>query len=399
MFETLEMAPADPILGLTAAYNEDTRPDRINLGVGVYKDGEGNTPVFNSVKEAEARVLERQTTKDYMLIPGAPEYAAAVQALLFGPEHEIVTGKRASTVHAPGGTGGLRVAGDFIHKLYPQARIWLSDPTWANHPNIYNHAGVAVETYPYFKKETNDLDFDSMRDALKSVPGGDVVLLHGCCHNPTGIDPTPEQWAQIADVAGERGWIPLVDFAYHGLGDGLERDRRGLMAFCRSGAELMVSSSFSKNFGLYNERVGALTVVASTPEAANALMSQVMICIRANYSNPPAHGAAIVTEVLNDSGLRLQWEGEVAEMRNRINRMRALLVDTLERKGVRRDFSFIARQRGMFSFSGLDSRQVDTLREEYAIYMVGSGRINVAGITEANVDYLCESIAAVLAQS
>lgn len=399
MFETLEMAPADPILGLTAAFKQDTNPNRINLGVGVYKDGDGNTPVFDSVQRAEARILDRQTTKDYLLISGAPEYAAAVQALLFGPEHEIVAGHRAATVHAPGGTGGLRVAGDFVHKLYPRARVWLSDPTWANHPNIYAHAGVDVETYPYFEKETNDLDFDAMRDALKTVPEGDVVLLHGCCHNPTGIDPTPEQWEEIADVAGARGWIPLVDFAYHGLGDGLERDRRGLMAFCRSGAELMVSSSFSKNFGLYNERVGALTVVASTQEAANALMSQVMICIRANYSNPPAHGAAIVTEVLNDSGLRLQWEDEVAGMRNRINRMRALFVDTLERKGVRRDFSFIARQRGMFSFSGLTGRQVDALREECAIYMVGSGRINVAGITEANIDYLCESIAAVLRRS
>ena len=399
MFETLEMAPADPILGLTAAYKQDTDPNRINLGVGVYKDGDGNTPVFNSVRCAEARILDGQTTKDYLDISGAPEYAAAVQALLFGAEHEIVTGQRAATVHAPGGTGGLRVAGDFIHKLYPQARIWLSDPTWANHPNIYAHAGVAVETYPYFEKETNDLDFDAMRDALRTVPEGDVVLLHGCCHNPTGIDPTPEQWEEIADVAGAHGWIPLVDFAYHGLGVGLEQDRRGLMAFCRSGVELMVSSSFSKNFGLYNERVGALTVVASTPGAANALMSQVMICIRANYSNPPAHGAAIVTEVLKDPGLRLQWEDEVAEMRNRINRMRALFVDTLERKGVRRDFSFIARQRGMFSFSGLTGRQVDALREEFAIYMVGSGRINVAGITEANVDYLCESIAAVLRRS
>ena len=399
MFETLEVAPADPILGLTAAYNQDTNPDRINLGVGVYKDGDGNTPVFNSVQRAEARILDRQNTKDYLPISGAPEYAAAVQALLFGPEHEVVTGKRAATFHAPGGTGGLRVAGDFVHKLFPQARVWLSDPTWANHPNIYKHAGVAVETYPYFRKETNDLDFAAMRDALNSVPDGDIVLLHGCCHNPTGIDPTPEQWAQIADVAGARGWIPLVDFAYHGLGDGLEQDRRGLTAFCRTGAELMVSSSFSKNFGLYNERVGALTLVASSPEAAGALMSQVMICIRANYSNPPAHGAAIVTEVLNDSGLRQQWEGEVTEMRNRINSMRALFVDTLERKGVRRDFSFIARQRGMFSFSGLTGQQVDALREEYAIYMVGSGRINVAGITEANIDYLCESIAAVLRPS
>lgn len=396
MFETLEMAPADPILGLTAAFKEDTRPDRINLGVGVYKDGEGNTPVFDSVQRAEARVLDRQTTKDYLLISGAPEYASAVQALLFGPDHEIVTGQRAATVHVPGGTGGLRVAGDFVRKLFPRARIWLSDPTWANHPNVYRHAGVEVATYPYFDKEANDLDFTAMLDALSGIPSGDVVLLHGCCHNPTGIDPTPDQWAQIADVAGARGWIPLVDLAYQGLGDGIERDSAGLRSLCRPGAELMVSSSYSKNFGLYNERVGALTLVGSSSEAARALLSQVMICIRANYSNPPAHGAAIVTEVLNDSGLRSQWEGEVQQMRNRINRMRALFVDTLERKGVRRDFSFIARQRGMFSFSGLNSEQVDALRDEYSIYMVGSGRINVAGITEANVDYLCESIAAVL---
>lgn len=399
MFETLEMAPADPILGLTAAYKEDTNPNRINLGVGVYKDGEGNTPVFDSVQRAEARVLDRQTTKDYLDISGAPEYASAVQALLFGPDHEIVSGKRAATVHAPGGTGGLRIAGDFVRKLYPRARIWLSDPTWANHPNVYRHAGVAVATYPYFDKEANDLDFTAMLDALSGIPTGDVVLLHGCCHNPTGIDPTPDQWAQIAGVAAERGWIPLVDLAYQGLGDGIERDSAGLRSLCRPGAELMVSSSYSKNFGLYNERVGALTLVGSSSEAARALMSQVMICIRANYSNPPAHGAAIVTEVLNDSGLRGQWEGEVRQMRNRINRMRALFVDTLERKGVRRDFSFIARQRGMFSFSGLNAEQVDVLRDDWSIYMVGSGRINVAGITEANVDYLCESIAAVLRAS
>ena len=396
MFETLEMAPADPILGLTAAYNEDTHPDRINLGVGVYKDGDGSTPVFDSVQQAEARILDRQTTKDYLDISGGPEYAAAVQALLFGPDHEIVSDKRAATVQAPGGTGGLRIAGDFVHKLYPDARIWLSDPTWANHANVYRHAGVAVETYPYFDEAANGLDFAAMLDALNGIPAGDVVLLHGCCHNPTGIDPTPEQWAQIAGAAGARGWIPLVDLAYQGLGDGIERDSAGLRSLCRPGAELMVSSSYSKNFGLYNERVGALTLVASSSRAARALMSQVMICIRANYSNPPAHGAAIVTEVLNDSGLRSRWEGEVKQMRNRINRMRALFVDTLERKGVRRDFSFIARQRGMFSFSGLNAEQVDALRENYSIYMVGSGRINVAGITEANVDYLCESIAAVL---
>ena len=396
MFETLEMAPADPILGLTAAYKEDTNPNRINLGVGVYKDGDGNTPVFDSVQRAETRILDRQTTKDYLDISGAPEYASAVQALLFGPDHEIVSGKRAATVHAPGGTGGLRIAGDLVRKLYPRARIWLSDPTWANHPNVYRHAGVEVATYPYFDKAANGLDFAALLDALSGIPAGDIVLLHGCCHNPTGIDPTPKQWAQVADAAGARGWIPLVDIAYQGLGDGIEQDSAGLRSLCRPGAELMVSSSYSKNFGLYNERVGALTLVASSSDTALALMSQVMICIRANYSNPPAHGAAIVTEVLSDSGLRSQWEGEVKQMRNRINRMRSLFVDTLERKGVRRDFSFIARQRGMFSFSGLNAEQVDTLREDYSIYMVGSGRINVAGITEANVDYLCESIAEVL---
>ena len=288
------------------------------------------------------------------------------------------------------------MAGDSIHKLYPSAKIWLSDPTWANHGNIFKHAGMEVETYPYFDAESNGLAFDAMIEVLSEIPSGDVVLLHGCCHNPTGIDPSPDQWERIADVAGDRGWIPLVDFAYQGLGDGLEPDGRGLMALSRSGAELFVSSSFSKNFGLYNERVGALTAVASNAEVAEIVRSQILICIRANYSNPPAHGASIVTTVLGDPELLAEWDGEVKAMRDRINEMRTSLVDSLEQRGVKRDFSFIARQRGMFSFSGLNKEQVDTLREEYSIYIVGSGRINVAGITNQNMDRLCAAIAEVL---
>ena len=396
MFEQLEMGPADPILGLTATFNEDTNPDKINLGVGVYKDSEGKTPIFNSVHKAEERLLQEADTKNYLPIGGGPEYAAAVQQLLYGSNHEVLTSKRAATFHTPGGTGGLRVAGDSIHKLYPSAKIWLSDPTWANHGNIFKHAGMEVETYPYFDAESNGLAFDAMIEVLSEIPSGDVVLLHGCCHNPTGIDPSPDQWERIADVAGDRGWVPLVDFAYQGLGDGLEPDGRGLMALSRAGAELFVSSSFSKNFGLYNERVGALTAVASNAEVAEIVRSQILICIRANYSNPPAHGASIVTTVLDDPELQAEWDGEVKAMRDRINEMRISLVDSLEQRGVKRDFSFIARQRGMFSFSGLNKEQVDTLREEYSIYIVGSGRINVAGITNQNMDRLCAAIAEVL---
>ena len=396
MFERLETAPPDPILGLTAAFEQDPNPGKINLGVGVYKDAAGNTPIFASVKQAEERLFAGEDTKNYLAIEGAPEYAAAVQDLLFGPDHEIVTAKRAVTGHTPGGTGALRVAGDFMHRIFPQARIWLSEPTWANHPKIFQAAGLEVETYPYFDADSSDLDFDALLDALAAIPTGDVVLLHGCCHNPTGVDPSPDQWRQIADVVVERQLLPLVDFAYQGLGEGLREDAVGLLELCRPGVELLVASSFSKNFGLYNERVGALTLVGAARETAATALGHLQICIRTNYSNPPAHGAAIATAVLRDAQLRSQWEGEVAAMRHRINGMRRLFVDTLKEKGVERDFSFIARQRGMFSFSGLTPDQVEALRREYAIYIVGSGRINVAGMTEENMASLCEAIAAVL---
>ena len=396
MFESLQAAPADPILGLTEAFKKDPHPGKINLGVGVYKDAQGNTPVFASVKQAEERILTAQTSKNYLAIEGTPEYGAVVQKLLLGNGHEIITGQRAVTSQTPGGTGALRVAADFIHAMFPTAHIWLSDPTWANHPKVFEAAGMEVNTYPYFDTAANDLDLEAMLQTLEKIPTGDVILLHGCCHNPSGVDPNPEQWQHIAAVIKARRLLPLVDFAYQGLGSGLKEDAAGLLSLCHPGAELLIASSFSKNFGLYNERVGALTLVGSSPEAAATALGHIKICVRTNYSNPPAHGAALVTAVLQDPALRSQWLGEVAAMRDRINGMRQLFVERLKGKGVERDFSFITRQRGMFSFSGLTPQQVETLRERNAIYIVGSGRINVAGMTEDNIDTLCEALAAVL---
>lgn len=396
IFEALPMAPADPILGLTEAFNKDPNPNKINLSVGVYKDAEGKTPVFHAVKRAEERILQRETSKDYMPIQGAPDYAKAVQALVLGADHPAVSEKRVATAHTPGGTGALRVAGDFIKQMLPGRTVWLSNPTWPNHPNVFKAAGLPIDTYPYFDAAANALDFDAMIAKLKTIPEGDVVLLHGCCHNPTGIDPTPEQWQIIGDILDARRLLPLIDFAYQGLGDGLNEDAAGVRALCRLGHEMFICSSFSKNFGLYNERVGALTVVASNEQGAQIALSQLKACIRANYSNPPAHGAAIITTILNDANLRAEWESEVTAMRDRINGMRALFVDTLKAKGAQRDFSFLKQQRGMFSFSGLTKEQVETLRQKYAIYILGSGRINVAGMTQSNMGPLCDAIADVL---
>lgn len=396
MFEQLETAKPDAILGLTEAFKKDTNPEKINLSVGVYADADGKTPVLSSVKKAEERILGEEATKGYLPIPGAPAYSAAVQALLFGADHEIVSSKRAATAHTPGGTGALRVAGDFINKMFPEKKLWMSEPTWPNHPGIFTAAGLEIETYPYFDAATNSLDFEAMLGAIRQIPEGDAILLHGCCHNPTGVDPTVEQWNQIGDVLEERRLLPLVDFAYQGLGTGLVEDGAGLKKLCRPGCEMLVASSFSKNFGLYRERVGALTLVGASEAAAGKAMGHLKTVVRVNYSNPPSHGGSIVTTVLGDPALREEWEGEVKEIRDRINGMRALFVDTLKAKGVERDFSFIKEQRGMFSFSGLTKDQVERLKTENSIYIVGSGRINVAGMTAGNMDLLCEAIAKVL---
>jgi len=396
MFETVKPAPPDPILGLTEAFNADPSPEKINLGVGVYKDAEGRTPVLASVKEAERRILEAEQSKGYKPIEGDPAYGAAVRSMVLGPDHAVLAGGRAATAHTPGGTGALRTAGEYLRHVHPGATVWLSDPTWANHPKVFAAAGLATRNYAYFDADANALDFDAMVAALGEVPAGDVVVVHGSCHNPTGVDPDADQWARIADLLAERGVVPLVDFAYQGFGDGLEEDATGVRVLADRLDELMVCTSYSKNFSLYNERVGALTVVAGDANAAAAVQSHVKTWVRANYSNPPAHGAAIVTTILEDAELRGEWGEELSAMRRRINHMRSLFVQTLKGKGVGRDFGFIADQRGMFSFSGLDETQVRRLREEHAIYIVGTGRINVAGMTEGNMDRLCDAVAAVL---
>jgi aspartate/tyrosine/aromatic aminotransferase len=397
MFDTLPLAPPDSILGLTEAFQRDPNPKKINLSVGVFKDARGQTPILDCVKEAERRLLVSEQNKGYLPIEGHREYDARVQELLFGAQHEITSSGRAITVQTPGGTGSLRVAADFLKKHFPTARLWHSKPTWANHGAIFTAAGIKIENYAYLDESGRGLDFSAMLATLRGIPAGDIVLLHACCHNPTGIDPTPAQWKQIADVAHERCHLPLVDFAYQGFGDGLEEDAIGLRELARPGKELLVCSSFSKNFGLYGERVGALTIVAAGADAAQRALSQVRISIRTNYSNPPAHGAAIVSAVLSDPALRKQWEQELAAMRERIHAMRELFVATMKKLKPKHDFSFLAGQKGMFSFSGLTNLQVDELRAKHAVYVVGNGgRINVAGMTEGNMGPLCEAIAAVL---
>jgi len=396
MFEKVQMAPPDPILGLTETFKLDPNPNKINLSVGVYQDATGKTPVLESVKEAEKRILEQESSKGYLPMTGEPVYCAQVQELLFGKGHEIILSKRAATAQCPGGTGALRVAGDYLHTVHPGAKIWLSNPTWANHNTIFDAAGMTCEKYDYRNPATNGLDFDAMCASIKKIPAGDVILLHGCCHNPTGIDPTPEQWTIIGDLLAEQGVLPLVDFAYQGLAVGIEEDRAGLLELSKKVKQMLVCSSFSKNFGLYRERIGALTIVADDVEQASTVMSQVKLRIRYNYSNPPSHGAQIVATVLGDKDLKAKWIKEVAEIRNRINDMRHLFVKTLKEKGVEQDFSTIIEQRGMFSFSGLTKEQVTQLRGHNSIYIVDSGRINVAGMTPDNMDRLCEAIKSVL---
>ncbi len=396
MFEQVSVAPPDSILGITDAFNKDTNPKKINLSVGIYKDEKGLTPILASVKEAEGRILKGETNKNYKPIDGAPEYNKHVQELLLGANHPLIAAGRVVTAHTPGGTGGLRVTGDFLGKVKAGGTIWVSDPTWANHEAIFKAAGLNVKVYPYFDAAANGLALDKMVAALAGAQAGDAVLLHGACHNPTGIDPTPAQWKKIADAVSAAKLMPVVDFAYQGFGDGLREDAAGLEALVAKLPEIIVVSSFSKNFGLYNERVGAVTVIAATKEAAAAVLSQVKVTIRSNYSNPPAHGGAIVSTVLGDPALRAQWENEVAAMRTRIHEMRVMFASELKKRGVAKDMSFIVNQKGMFSYSGLTKDQVERLKKEFSIYVVGSGRINVAGMTKDNMGPLCDAVAKVM---
>jgi aspartate aminotransferase/aromatic-amino-acid transaminase len=396
LFDHISPAPADAILGLTEAFKSDSNPAKINLGVGVYMDDQGKTPILSCVKQAEAILLEQEASKTYLSISGSADYASGVQDLLLGADHPLVTSGRIQTAHTPGGTGGLRLGGDFLRKFRPEATVWMSNPTWANHKGIFGAAGFPIQDYPYYDAEAKGLDFDGMMKALEQVPAGDCVLLHVCCHNPTGVDPSPEQWVRIADLAEKAGWFPFFDFAYQGFGESVEADREPLRLFAERNLEFVVAASFSKNFGLYSERTGSFSLVADSPEAAAAAFSHVKTTARVNYSNPPRHGGSIVEVILADPELRREWLGELEGMRNRIQDLRTQLVEGLRERGVNRDFSFISGQKGMFSFSGLTTDQVQTLRDQYSIYIVGSGRINVAGIRSDNLGPLCDAIAAVL---
>jgi len=396
MFENIPLAAADPILGLLDIFRADDRQNKINLGIGVYKDETGRTPVLTSVKKAEQFLLENETSKNYLGIDGLPEFARCTQVLLFGAGSALISAQRARTAQTPGGTGGLRVAADFLAKNTRTKRVWISNPTWPNHKNIFAAVGLETADYAYYDAVQHTLDFDGMLNSLQEAQAGDVVLFHGCCHNPTGIDPTAAQWRVLAELSRSKGWLPLFDFAYQGFARSLEEDAEGLRIFTQNHDEMIIASSYSKNFGLYNERVGACTLVAADAATADKVFSQVKSCIRANYSNPPAHGAAIVATILGNEALKALWEQELTEMRQRIQRMRQLFVTTLKEKGAQQDFSFIKEQNGMFSFSGLTKEQVLRLRGEFGVYAVNSGRVNVAGMTPDNMAQLCEAIVAVL---
>ncbi|WP_136799328.1 aromatic amino acid transaminase [Desulfosediminicola ganghwensis] len=396
MWKNIEAAPADSILGLTEAFKNDSNPAKVNLGVGVYKDDAGNTPILGSVKAAERILVEKETTKSYLPISGDPGYGAAVQKLLFGENSEVITSGRAATVHAPGGTGALRVGAELLKKFKKQAKVWISKPTWANHKGIFSAAGFELAEYAYYDAATMSLDFDAMLASLETVPAGDVVLLHACCHNPSGVDLNEEQWSKVVALGKEKGWVPFLDFAYQGFGAGVEADRYAVEQFAAAGVDFFVASSFSKNFGLYNERTGALTLISPTKEESQVAMSHLKSTVRVIYSNPPAHGGLVAATILADAALYDQWIGELDEMRDRIVAMRSALVEGLAARGVERDFSFIKEQRGMFSFSGLSDDIVSWLRDNKAIYVVGGGRINLAGLTTGNIDYVCDSIAEAL---
>ncbi len=393
----LSPAPPDPILGLSEAFRADPRPSKANLAVGVYVDETGTTPVLPSVQAAERQLVDANPSRTYLPIDGRPGYRDAVRSLVFGAGHEAVASGRAVSAQTPGGTGALRVAADFLVQAGNPRTVWLSQPTWPNHTQLFTLAGMEVRTYPYLDASGRHLDAGALLAALRGASAGDVVVLHGSCHNPTGIDPDPATWRAIADLAVERGLLPIVDFAYQGFGDGLREDAAWVDALARPDLEFLVCSSFSKNFALYAERVGALTVVAREPARAESALTHVKIAIRANYSNPPAHGAAVVETILCDPQLRARWENEVAGMRARIRSNRAELVDALQAAGVPGDWEPLRGQRGMFALLGLRPEQVGRLREEFGVYVVGAGRINVAGLTRANLPRVVDALGAVIA--
>jgi aromatic-amino-acid transaminase len=396
IFQAVETAPRDPILGLTEQFNADTNPAKVNLGVGVYNDETGKLPLLQCVAQAERQMLEAAKAHGYLPIDGIAAYDKAVQGLVFGADHEAVTSGRVVTVQAVGGTGGLKLGADFLKKLNPNATVLISDPSWENHRALFSSAGFKVDAYPYYDAEARGIRFDAMLAALRAAPSGTIVSLHACCHNPTGYDLTPDQWAQVVSVVKAQGLIAFLDMAYQGFGKGIAEDGAAVQQFLASGMNFFVSTSFSKSFSLYGERVGALSVVCASKEEAARVLSQVKIVIRTNYSSPPTQGAQVVATVLTTPALRSLWESELEAMRVRIKSMRGALVEKLQAHGVKQDLSFITRQQGMFSYSGLTTPQMQRLRSEFGIYGLDSGRICMAALNSRNLDAVASAMAKVM---
>ncbi len=396
IFATVEMAPRDPILGLNESFNADTRSTKVNLGVGVYFDDNGKIPLLNAVKAAEKTRLEAMPSRGYQPIDGLAAYNQAVQTLLFGKESPLLANGQVITAEALGGTGALKVGADYLKRLLPAATVYISDPSWENHRALFESAGFTVESYPYYDAATRGVNFDSMKATLNTLPSGSIIVLHACCHNPTGADLTEAQWRETIDVIRARGLVPFIDMAYQGFADGITEDALALNLFVASGLQFFVSSSFSKSFSLYGERVGALSVVTASKDESARVMSQIKRVIRTNYSNPPTHGGAVVASVLSNPELRRMWEEELATMRDRIRAMRSSLVQKLKATGTTQDFSFISKQRGMFSYTGLSVEQVARLQSEFGVYAVSTGRICIAALNTKNIDYVTNAIATVL---
>ncbi|CAH0167448.1 MULTISPECIES: amino acid aminotransferase [Pseudomonas] len=396
LFSAVEMAPRDPILGLNEAFNADTRTNKVNLGVGVYCDEQGRIPLLRAVVEAETIRAAQHVSRGYLPIDGIAAYDQAVQKLLFGNDSPLIAAGRVITTQAVGGTGALKIGADFLKQLLPNAVVAISDPSWENHRALFETAGFPVQNYRYYDAATHDVNRAGLLEDLNALPSGSIVVLHACCHNPTGVDLSPADWKNVLEVVKAKGHVPFLDMAYQGFGDGIDEDAAAVRLFAESNLTFFVSSSFSKSFSLYGERVGALSIVSESKEESARVLSQVKRVIRTNYSNPPTHGASIVAAVLNSPVLRAQWEEELAEMRLRIRGMRTQMVDLLAKNAPQRDFSFVGRQRGMFSYSGLTVEQVTRLRNEFGIYALDTGRICVAALNQSNIDAVTKAIVQVI---
>jgi len=392
----VELAPRDPILGITEAFNADTNPAKVNLGVGVYYDDNGKVPVLECVKRAEQLLASEIQPRSYLPIDGMPAYTHAVQDLILGSDAAAVRDQRVVTIQALGGTGALKVAADFLHRFDSKATVWISNPSWENHRALFESAGFQVNNYPYYDPATRGLDFEAMSGALGTLPEGAIVVLHACCHNPTGADLTDAQWTRVIEIVRARNLVPILDMAYQGFADGLAQDGAVVKRFADALSPVFIASSFSKSFSLYGERIGALSIVAADKDEAARVLSQVKRIVRTNYSNPPTHGCQVVTKVLTTPELRALWEQELGQMRDRIKQMRKALVDKVQAKKPGYDIGFVLKQRGMFSYSGLSKETVDKMRKEYSIYAVDSGRICVAALNSRNVERVAEAIAALV---